>query len=74
MRFWGFPTTNISQLKEGGEALKKAYELQDRASQREKFYIMGHYYDLYALDSGKRAGSVHPMDTNLSTRYLSTRQ
>ncbi len=49
----GVSSYNISQLKDGGEALKKAYELQDRASQREKFYIMGHYYDLYALDPEK---------------------
>jgi len=60
---------NITQLKEGGEALKKAYELQDRASQRERFYIMGHYYDLFTLDPEKALAAydqwrqTYPRDT-----------
>jgi eukaryotic-like serine/threonine-protein kinase len=61
---------NTTQLKQGGEALKKAYELQDRASQREKFYIMGHYYDLFILDPDKALAAydqwrqTYPRDTS----------
>jgi eukaryotic-like serine/threonine-protein kinase len=61
---------NITQLKEGGEALKRAYELQDRASQRERFYIVGHYYDLFTLDPEKALAvydqwrQTYPRDTS----------
>ena len=35
---------NISERKLGIEALKKAFDLRDRASERERFYISAHYY------------------------------
>jgi serine/threonine protein kinase/tetratricopeptide (TPR) repeat protein len=35
---------NISERKLGVEALKKAFDLRDRASERERFYISAHYY------------------------------
>src|SRR5580765_4483332 len=41
----GVAYNNTTRLTEGSEALKKAYELRDRASQREKLYIQAHYYD-----------------------------
>ena len=44
---------NMTRLTEGIEAAKKAYELRDRASEREKFYILGHYYDEVTLDPEK---------------------
>ena len=34
-------------------ALRKAYELRDRASEREKFYIEAHYYDEVVVDFEK---------------------
>jgi eukaryotic-like serine/threonine-protein kinase len=36
---------NTGQFKLEQEALRKAFELKDRASEREKFYISAHYYD-----------------------------
>jgi eukaryotic-like serine/threonine-protein kinase len=36
---------NQARTTEGSQALKKAYELLDRASAREKLYIQAHYYD-----------------------------
>src|SRR5437016_8511347 len=36
---------NLTQQKLGSEYLKKAFDLKDRASEREKFYISAHHYD-----------------------------
>jgi serine/threonine protein kinase/tetratricopeptide (TPR) repeat protein len=44
---------NLGRTVEGAQALKKAYELRDRASEREKFYIQAHYYDEVTLDDEK---------------------
>jgi len=44
---------NLGRSAEGVQALKKAYELRDRASERERFYIEAHYYDEVALDEEK---------------------
>jgi eukaryotic-like serine/threonine-protein kinase len=35
---------NLGETTKGAENLKKAYELRERASEPEKFYIDGHYY------------------------------
>ena len=49
----GVAYNNTTRLTEGSQALKKAYELQDRASEREKLYIRAHYYDEVTLDPEK---------------------
>ena len=49
----GVALTNRGHITEGGQALKKAYELRDRASEREKFYIQAHYYDEVTLETEK---------------------
>jgi eukaryotic-like serine/threonine-protein kinase len=49
----GVSLTNLGRNVEGSQALKKAYELRDRASEREKFYIQAHYYDEVTLDAEK---------------------
>jgi eukaryotic-like serine/threonine-protein kinase len=49
----GVAYNNTTRLTEGSEALKKAYELRDRASEREKLYIQAHYYDEVTLDPEK---------------------
>jgi tetratricopeptide (TPR) repeat protein len=49
----GVALTNMGRNTEGGQALKKAYELRDRASEREKFYIQAHYYDEVTLEAEK---------------------
>jgi serine/threonine protein kinase/tetratricopeptide (TPR) repeat protein len=49
----GVALTNMGRITEGGQALKKAYELRDRASEREKFYIQAHYYDEVTLEAEK---------------------
>ncbi|HME12302.1 MAG TPA: protein kinase [Candidatus Acidoferrum sp.] len=49
----GVCNSNLGNAKEGNDQLKKAYELRDRASEREKLYIEGHYYDIVTGDAEK---------------------
>ncbi len=49
----GVSLTNLGRGTEGTQALKKAYDLRDRASEREKFYIEAHYYDEVTMDGEK---------------------
>ena len=49
----GICLTNLGGAKEGTDYLRKAYELHDRASEREKLYIEGHYYDSVTGDQDK---------------------
>jgi tetratricopeptide (TPR) repeat protein len=49
----GISHFNMGDPAGGREAMAKAYALRDRASEREKFYIEGHYYDEVVLDSEK---------------------
>jgi len=44
---------NLGRLSEGVIALKKAYELRDRASERERFYIEAHLHDEVTIDLEK---------------------
>ena len=51
-----------NRLKQYGNAsaakiyLQKSYDLRDRASEHEKFYIMGHYYGILTGDIEKAIG------------------
>ena len=49
----GVSLSNLGRNTEGAQALKKAYELRDRASEREKFYIQAHYYDEVTFEEEK---------------------
>jgi len=60
---------NLGRLAEGVDALRKAYELRDRASERERFYIEAHYYDEVTMDLEKALtvyaqwSQTYPRDT-----------
>jgi eukaryotic-like serine/threonine-protein kinase len=60
---------NLGRSAEGALALRKAYELRERASEREKFYIEAHYYGEVAVDAEKAITvytqwqQVYPRDT-----------
>jgi serine/threonine protein kinase/Flp pilus assembly protein TadD len=41
----GIAYNNLTDTHRAGECLQKAFDLKDRASERERFYISGHYYD-----------------------------
>jgi eukaryotic-like serine/threonine-protein kinase len=66
---WGVSCFNQGLLAEGMSALRKAYELRDRASDRERYYIEAHYYDEVTLDLEKALAvytqwsQTYPRDT-----------
>jgi tetratricopeptide (TPR) repeat protein len=41
----GVVSNNSGEFKTGAEYIKKAFDLKDRASEREKLYISAHYYE-----------------------------
>jgi serine/threonine protein kinase/tetratricopeptide (TPR) repeat protein len=49
----GIALSNLENSNEANEYLKRAYDLRDRASEREKLYIQGHYYDTVTGDMEK---------------------
>ena len=65
----GVVYNNLGRLTEGIEALKKAYELRERASERERFYIESHYDGSVLSDPAKTLEvyfewqRVYPRDT-----------
>jgi len=75
----GVAYNNVGQEGKGKESLKKAFELKDRASEREKFYISAHYYDIATKDLDKAIAvyeqwkQTYPRDSvpidNLSIYY-----
>jgi pentatricopeptide repeat protein len=70
---------NTGQSRQMEEAIKKGFELKDRASEHEKLYIEGHYYDEVSGDSDKileiyeQWKRTYPRETlprdNLALRY-----
>lgn len=50
----GVVQSNLGNSKEAVEYLKKAYELRDRADEREKLYILGHYHGFVTGDTQKQ--------------------
>jgi DNA-binding winged helix-turn-helix (wHTH) protein/tetratricopeptide (TPR) repeat protein len=72
--------SNASQISTGGRFYQKAFELRDRATDREKLYIVAHYYD-YSTHEIRRAiedyelwRAIYPRDlvpmNNLAIQYL----
>jgi len=50
---FGVASSNIGNRGDAETYLKKAYDLRDRTSEREKLYISGHYYDIVTNDLEK---------------------
>jgi eukaryotic-like serine/threonine-protein kinase len=75
----GVVYSNLTQGTLSRENLKKAFDLKDRASEREKLYISAHYYDEAtnqadkAIEIYEQWKKTYPRDTipwdNLSLRY-----
>jgi eukaryotic-like serine/threonine-protein kinase len=80
----GVVSGNLSRLSEQTENLSKAFELKDRASEREKLYISSHYYNeiqrdfLQAIAIYEHWKEVYPRDSipwdNLALTYPSLGQ
>jgi eukaryotic-like serine/threonine-protein kinase len=49
----GVSSNNMGHSTEGAQAVRKAYELRDRASEREQLYIQAHYYTEVTIDHEK---------------------
>jgi tetratricopeptide (TPR) repeat protein len=75
----GVALSNQGSSKEANTYLQKAYDLRGRASEAEKFYIEGHYYDIVtndyeqAIELYKRWSQTYPRQNsawdNLSLAY-----
>ncbi len=71
--------SNLTQRELAEANISKAFDLKDRASDREKLYISGHYYDivtedlLKAVDLYQQWEQTYPRDTvpldNIALRY-----
>lgn len=81
---WAYATlgtvyNNLDETTLAAENLKKAFDLKDRVSEREKFYIASHYYDFGTGDLNKTIETyqlwkqTYPRDAvpcdNLSLKY-----
>jgi tetratricopeptide (TPR) repeat protein len=80
----GVAYSNEDERAQASEYLKKAFDLKERASEREKLYISAHYYEM-VTGQVERAAEVYeswketyPRDCtprdNLSNRYTETGQ
>ena len=75
----GVAYNNLTQGEAAATYISKAFDLRNRASERERFYISSHYYDLVTRDLEKAIQTyqqwiqTYPRDTpprdNLSLRY-----
>jgi tetratricopeptide (TPR) repeat protein len=75
---------NLTQQESADTYLTKAFDLKERASERERFYISSHYYDIATRDFDKGIDiyqqwvQTYPRDTaprdNLALRYQSIGQ
>src|SRR5947208_656667 len=80
----GVVYSNLTQGTLGDQNLRKAFDLKDRASERERLYITAHYYDELLRDADKTVEIYHqwintyPRDDvaidNLALRYESLGQ
>ncbi len=72
--------SNLTHMQKSRDFLKKAYDLRERASERERFYILGHYYgegtgeiakqiEVYEQWNGTYRRDTVPLD-NLALQYL----
>jgi tetratricopeptide (TPR) repeat protein len=70
---------NMSEREQASDCLKKAFELKERASEREKLYISAHYYEVVtgqidkAIEVYESWKEAYPRDTtprdNVALRY-----
>jgi serine/threonine protein kinase/tetratricopeptide (TPR) repeat protein len=80
--YLGTVSSNMGARQDAAEYTRKAYDLRDRASEREKFYIISHYYAFSTGDIQKEVElyeqwlRVFPRDgpplANLTLNYMLT--
>jgi tetratricopeptide (TPR) repeat protein len=80
----GVAYSNLTQGELASTFIRKAFDLKDRASERERLYISSHYYDIVtrelekAIEIYEQWVQTYPRDTsprdNLALRYQSIAQ
>jgi tetratricopeptide (TPR) repeat protein len=75
---------NVGEIDQAGEYARKAFELRDRVSERERFYIAARYYDAVtgettkAIENYETWRQTYPRDpipsTNLAALYCNAGQ
>ena len=80
----GVAYSNLTQGELASSFIRKAFDLKDRASERERLYISSHYYDIVtrelekAIEIYEQWVQTYPRDTsprdNLALRYQSIGQ
>jgi eukaryotic-like serine/threonine-protein kinase len=80
----GICNKNMTNTEEANHELQKAFDLKDRTSEPERFYISAHYYDTVTQDEGASIRTftewiqAYPRDTvpqdNLALTYMDTGQ
>ena len=75
----GVAYSNLTQGEQADAYISKAFDLRNRASERERFYISSHYYDMVTRDLDKAIQAyeewiqTYPRDTsprdNVALRY-----
>jgi tetratricopeptide (TPR) repeat protein len=75
----GVALSNLVETKQASDYLKKAFDLKERASEREKLYISAHYYEVVtgqidkAIEVSESWKEAYPRDTRprdlLALRY-----
>ena len=68
--YLGLAYTNVGKIEQSVGAMQKAFDLRERASEREKFFISSFYYTVVtgeldkAIQEGKRWVELFPRDEN----------
>ena len=65
----GTSYSNLGETSVAAENIRKAYELRDRVSEREKFYIESHYYQ-FVTDDLEKARQVYELWAQTYPREL----
>src|ERR1700730_3151093 len=65
----GTSYNNLGEMSAAAENIRKAYELRDRVSEREKFYIESHYYQ-FVTDDLEKARQVYELWAQTYPREL----
>jgi tetratricopeptide (TPR) repeat protein len=76
----GTVLSNFGEAKQASDCLKKAFELKERASEREKLYISAHYFEMVtgqidkAIEVYESWKEIYPRDTlprfNVALQYM----
>ena len=70
----GVAYSNQDDSAKASEYLKKAFELKDRASEREKLYISAHYYEMVTGEATARHRCLRVMERDLPSRRYAPRK